>query len=121
LAVAHQRRQRTRHCRLRVAARHDNDDIGSVDSQAEIARRTLDGGEPRLLAFDIDAAKGSNIGEARVVNVVQSQLVPGNSQFRRKVDAANSGPDDRNRLDRNAVRHEIFPSHRICRDTHPIR
>ena len=77
LAVAQQRCQRSRHSHLRIAAGHDDDEIGTVDGRSQIACCALDGGEPGALTLDIDAAEGSDVGKPRIVDVVQPQLVPG--------------------------------------------
>jgi hypothetical protein len=63
LTVPDQRSKRSRHRRLRVAARHDNDDIGGVDGRSEISGCTLDGSKPRLIAVDIKPAALSNFQE----------------------------------------------------------
>ena len=108
LAVAQHGCQRSRHCRLRIAAGHHNDEIGAVDGRLEIACRALDSSEAGLLALDIDAAKGSDVGKPRVVDVVQPQFEPGDAELRRQINAANSGADDRDRLDGIDVRHDII-------------
>jgi hypothetical protein len=111
LAVAQQRCQGSRHRRLRIAAGHDNDDIGAVYSRLQIACGALDSGEPGLLALDIDAAEGSDIGKPRIVDVVQPQFVPSDPQFGCEVDSAYAGADDRHRLDCVSARHDCLLPH----------
>ena len=105
LAVAQQGCQRPRHCFLRIATGHDNDDIGAVNGRSQIARRPFDSGEAGLVALDINAAESPDVGKSRIIDIVQAQLEPGEAELSREVNPANSGADDRDRLYRAFARH----------------
>jgi hypothetical protein len=53
-------RERPGHRRLRIAACHQHDDIGTVDSRSEIARHEIDCSKPALFALDIDPTAHAN-------------------------------------------------------------
>ena len=110
MAVAQQRCQRSCHCRLRITAGHHDDEIGTVDGRSQIACCALDGGEPGPLALDIDAAKGSDVGKPRIVDVVEPQFVTGDPQLSGEVNSTDTGAYDRERLDRISAYHDCFPT-----------
>ena len=95
LAIAQQRRERPRHRLLRVAAGDHDDDLGAIDSLRKVRRRILDGCE--AAGFHIDTAMRTDISEPRVVEIVQPQPMPGQTQLGNQIDAADAGTDDRNR------------------------
>ena len=73
-------------------------DFSALDSRSKIARRALDCSEAASLALDIHAAARSNLGEPRLINIVEPQLKPCDAQFGNEIETADPRPDDRNRL-----------------------
>ena len=62
LPVAQQRSQGSRHYLLRIAAGHDDDDVGAVGRGAQIDGREFYRGKAALLPLDIKAPKGADVG-----------------------------------------------------------
>ena len=104
LTVLEQRRKRSRYHRLRVAARHNDDDTGAIDGSSEIARCALNRSKAASLALDFHSATRSNFGEPRIVDIVEPQLEPGDAQFGDEIETTDSRSDYRNRL-RASLRH----------------
>ena len=72
----------------------------------EVGRRILDRGE--AAGFHIDTAMRADFGKPRVVEIVQPQPMPGQTQLGNQIDAADAGADDRDRC------HAITPA---CRSS----
>ena len=70
----------------------------------KIGRRALDRG--KAAGFHIDAAMRADLGKPRVVEIVQPQPVPGQTQLGHEINAADPGTDDRDRA------HAITPDWR---------
>jgi len=105
LAVAQQRRHRPDGIRLVVAPGAQDDDVSTVDRGPQIRRGQLDLREPAVITFDIDAAASASIGEAAVVEVVQSQTATEQPKVCGEINATAAGPDDRYRC----LRHVPVP------------
>ena len=95
LAIAEQRCERTRHRLLRIAAGGHDDDLGAIDSSGKFRRRVLDGRE--AAGFHIHTATRADFSKPRVVQIMQSQPMPRQTQLGDQIDAADAGTDDRDR------------------------
>ena len=73
--------------------RDDDDDLGIIDRSTQIRGGMLHRGQAS--GFHIDAATLANGDEPRVVEIVQTQSMPGHSQFGDEIDAADTSTDDR--------------------------
>ncbi len=81
-----------------MAAGGDDDHVRALHRRGEVRRDQVELREAVAHRTGLDAARRAQLGQFRIVDVVEPHLVAGGADMRDQIEAAIAGPDDGDRL-----------------------